>query len=183
MRMIIKIIKRGIMLFNYIRYAVKGNSIGFDVEIGKNVHLRQCKIGAHSYIGNNSVINDTEIGAYCSIAPGVQIGGMEHSIWKTSTNAHLSDDCISGNITHIGADVWIAASSVIKQGVTIGQGAVVGANSFVNKDIPPYAIVVGSPAKIIKYRFNQEIIKKLIDSEYWKLSPSKAKDILSLIDN
>lgn len=169
------------MAFDRIKYALRGNRIGCDVEIGKNIHLRQCTIGEHCYIGSNSIINHTEIGAYCSIAPGVQIGGMEHSVWKASTNTHLSDECVFGNTTNIGPDVWIAASSIIKQGVTIGQGAVVGANSFVNKDVPPYAIVVGSPAKIIKYRFDEATIEKLMASEYWKLSTSDAKSVLSFI--
>ena len=81
--------------------------------------------------------------------------------------------------THIGHDVWIAASSVVAQGVTIGNGAVVGANSFVNKNVPAYAIVAGSPARIIKYRFDENVIKELEKTEFWNLDVNDAKLIVS----
>lgn len=169
------------MVFKKIKYAIRGNRIRRMVEIGNNVHLRKNEIGSYCYIGSNCLINYAEIGPYCSIAPGVQIGGMEHSLWYLSTNTHLSNECVFGNTTTIGPDSWIAAGSIIKQGVSIGLGAVIGANSFVNKDVPPYAIVVGSPAKIIKYRFEKKTINKLIDSRYWELKPEKAKEVLSTI--
>jgi len=70
-------------------------------------------------------------------------------------------ECVIGN------DVWIGCNSTILRGVTIGNGAVIGANSLVNKDVPPYAIVVGSPAKIIKYRFDEEIIQALLKIKWW----------------
>lgn len=181
MNIFISIVKKCITTFYDVRFILRKNRISKGVEIGKNVHLRKCIIGKYCYIGSNSIINHAEIHAYCSVAPGVQIGGMEHSTWQASTNTHLSEECIFGNTTYIGPDVWIAAGSIIKQGVTIGQGAVVGANSFVNKDIPPYAIVVGSPARILKYRFNDDIIQRLIESEYWKLSPTNAKKVLESI--
>lgn len=175
---IINIIKEISKLYSRIKYSIRSNIIKKDVEIGNDVHLRKCNIGAHCYIGPNSIINHAEIGPYCSIAPGVQIGGMEHSLWYLSTNTHLSDECIFGKETVIEADVWIAAGCIIKQGVRIEQGAVIGANSFVNCDIPPYAIAVGSPAKVIKYRFDESKIKKLLKSEYWKYAPQKARKIL-----
>ena len=64
--------------------------------------------------------------------------------------------------------MWIGTEAVISRGVTIGNGAVIGANSFVNKNIPDYAIAVGSPAKIIKYRFHKQLRDKLINSEWWR---------------
>lgn len=103
---------------------------------------------------------------------------MEHAYWDLSTSCYLTDQNIEGNSTHIGNDVWIGADSIIKQGITIGNGAVVGANSFVNKDVPPYAIVVGSPAKIIKYRFSEQMIARLSASQYWNCSPQEARMIL-----
>lgn len=73
--------------------------------------------------------------------------------------------------------MWIAAEAIIAQGVKIGDGAVVGANSFVNKDVPPYAIVVGSPARIIKYRFTDKIIQELQKTEFWNKEPNEARTI------
>src|SRR5699024_9683317 len=98
---------------------------------------------------------------YCSIAPGVQIGGMEHSYWWLSTSTFLSEQCISNKKTKIGYDVWIAAGSIIKQGVKIGDGSVIGAMSFVNKDIPPNSIAFGVPAKIFKKRMDPQLFEKL----------------------
>lgn len=164
-----------------IKYVLEGNVIPLDVEIGSGTHLHNCTIGNYSYIGSKCTCNCAHIGNYTCIAPGVQIGGMEHSYWKLSTNPQLSDDCIYGKITNIGHDVWIAANAIIKQGVTIGDGAVVGACAFVNKDVPPYAIVVGAPAKILKYRFDDVMVQKIIESRYWDNPPKKAKAILEKI--
>ena len=160
-------------------YAIRRSHIGKGTIIEKNVLLQNTIVGKYCYIGPNSAYNDTRIGNYCSLAIGVQIGGMEHSYWEVSTSARLSDNCVSGKITTIGNDVWIGAGSIIKQGVTIGNGAVVGANSFVNKDVPPYAIVFGSPAKIFKYRFDEKDIQRIEKTNYWDYKPSVARNILA----
>lgn len=143
--------------------------------------MRNSKIGDYSYIGSDCVINYASIGNYSCIADGVQIGGMEHPYWDYSISPKLSDHYIFGKETKIGYDVWIAAGCIIKQGVTIGNGAVIGANSFVTKDVPPYAIVFGSPAKVFKYRFNQDVIDEIGKSEYWLNPPQIAKKILNEI--
>jgi virginiamycin A acetyltransferase len=78
----------------------------------------------------------------------------------------------------IGNDVWIGENVLVKAGVSIGHGAIIGANSFVNKDIPPYAIAVGSPTKIIKYRFDEGIIKKLLELKWWDYSEELLKAII-----
>lgn len=159
-------------------WRLRHNRISTHTRVERGTFVRDCKIAPYTYIGLNCILNSVEIGAYSSIASGVQIGGMEHAYWDLSTSCHLTDKSIAGNITHIGHDVWIGADSIIRQGITIGEGAVVGANSFVNKDVPPYAIVVGSPAKIIKYRFEEQTIIALQKSHYWNYPPPKAKNIL-----
>ena len=90
----------------------------------------------------------------------------------------LSNQCHIPEKTVIGNDVWIGAGCIIKQGVKIGDGAVIGANSFVNKDVEPFAIVVGSPAIIIKYRFSKDIQDKIVESGYWNVDPKQAQKIL-----
>jgi acetyltransferase-like isoleucine patch superfamily enzyme len=107
---------------------------------------------------------------------------MEHPYWKPSTSTYLSNDATQER-TLIGNDVWIGASAIVKSGVVIGDGAVVGANSFVNKDVPPYAIVVGTPAKILKYRFDEDFIAKLKESHYWEKKPSVARSLLLKMQN
>lgn len=174
-----KLFKILFTLLNRPIYALRNNRIDIGAIVERNVFMHNTHVGKWSYVGANGCYNDTIIGNYCSLSFGVQIGGMEHSYWDLSTSTRLSDRCISGNITSIGNDVWIGADCIVKQGVTIGDGAVIGANSFVNKDVPPYAIVFGTPAKIYKYRFEENIITQILESRYWDYNPTKAKKILT----
>lgn len=179
---LIKTIKHIItVIFKIPYYGLRHNRINVTSEIGNNTFLKNCMIGKWCFVGGNGTFNNVEIGNYTCIAPSCQIGGMEHSYWKGSISPKLSDECISNKMTYVGHDVWIAANCIIKQGVSIGDGAVIGAHSFVNQDIPPYAIAFGSPAKIYKYRFDEETINRLNQSNYWKHKPEEAKQILSQI--
>lgn len=132
---------------------------------------------------------DTTVGRYCSIARGVGVMGARHPyewitsssftydsrfiIFKQATEDFLAEyDVARQNINpeplQIGNDVWIGANVVLKRGIKIGTGSVIAGNSVVTKDVPPYAVVGGNPAKIIKMRFPDEIIAELVDSEWWK---------------
>lgn len=114
------------------------------------------------------------IGHYCSIASGVVfVVSAEHSLSYVSTYPFkvkmlMSQryKAISKGDINVGSDVWIGQNSVILSGVSIGQGAVIGAGSIVTKDIEPYAIAVGVPAKVIKYRFENEIIEYMKTLDY-----------------
>ena len=161
-------------------YKLRNNIIQTGSIIDSGTYLRDSAIGKYCYIGRNCVINSAEIGNYTCIAAGVQIGGMEHSYQELSISPMLmGEKCLLGVKTIIGHDVWIGANCIIKQGITIGDGAVVGANSFVNKDVEPYAIVFGSPAKFYKYRDCKDLEKDLGQSEYWEKKPKEAKVILN----
>tara|TARA_R110002167_G_scaffold129337_18_gene312237 strand:+ start:3742 stop:4311 length:570 start_codon:yes stop_codon:yes gene_type:complete len=161
----------------------KKNTIHQSTRISHNALISKSNIGIGNYIACNTVIINTKIGNYCSIAPGVQIGGMQHSYWWLSTSPRLSEHCIYDKVTTIGNDVWIAAGSIIKQGVTIGDGAVIGAMSFVNTDIPENAIYFGSPAKFYKKRLDDAIFEKLKASNYWNMDATAAKKELLKIEN
>lgn len=154
-------------------YKIRRNHVSFFSEIHKGVFMRGSTVGKYCYIGAYTSINNAVIGNYCSIAPQVQIGAMEHAINDLSTNTWLSDKGNDAEMTFIGHDVWIAAGCIIRQGAHIGNGAVIGANSFVNKDIPPYAVAVGSPAKVIRFRFPDNMIADLQMSEYYTLTPPR----------
>ena len=143
--------------------------------------MRSCDIGHYCYIGEYCSLNHVRMGNYCSIAPNVMIGGMEHSYWAVSTSPRLSNAGITDKTTCIGNDVWIGAQSIIKQGVRIGDGSVIGANSFVNKDVPPFAIVIGSPAKVYRYRFERKTIGEISKTQYWKYIPRRAKELIKKI--
>ena len=166
-----RFIKLLISSIHRIPYLLRHNSISWTTILSGSSFMRGCVVGKYGYIGPNCNMLNVDMGNYCSIAPGVQIGGMEHAVADFSTNTLLSDKGNDTLRTHIGHDVWIGASSIIRQGVTIGQGAVVGANSFVNKDVPPYAIVVGNPAKVLRYRFDDNTIKLLQMSDYHQYTP------------
>ncbi len=144
-------------------------------------------IGYHSYIWYNSFITRTTIWNYSSIANNVSIGMWEHALDGISTNSLFYEypyvkltkkDCIIWN------DVWIWVDVSIRRWVTIWNGAVIWANSFVNKDIPPFAIAVGSPVKIIKYRFTPEKIALIELSKWWNEKDiKKAKIIVQKLAN
>ncbi len=139
-------------------------------------------IWKYTYIWYNTNITKTIIWNYCSIANNVSIWMWEHDLNKISTNSIFyknqykeltKNDCIIWN------DVWIWVDSIIRRWVTIWNWAIIWANSFVNKNIPPYAIAVWNPAKIIKYRFNKEKIEKIKKSKWWKYNKIKAEQIIN----
>ena len=122
------------------------------------------------------------IGNYCFISPDVYfILASDHSVNHLSTFPFLvrvlemENEALSKGDIIIKDDVFIGLNSIILSGVNIGQGAIVNAGSVVTKDIPPYAIVEGSPAKIVNYRFEPEIIKKLLQIDYSKITDKKIK--------
>lgn len=134
-------------------------------------------IGDYVYIGDRTtLLNVTSIGSYSSISHNVKIGLDNHKLDALSTNPLFYDErsgIVANNWAEqlipaiIESDVLISADVTIISGVKLNVGCVVGANSFVNKDVPPYAIVAGSPAKVIGYRFEEETIEKLIETQWW----------------
>lgn len=118
-----------------------------------------------------------KIGSYCSIAPDVTfILRSDHDYHNISTYpfkvmcmGEKIEATSKGDIV-VDDDVWIGYRAIILSGVHIGQGAVVAAGAIVSKDVPPYAIVAGNPARIVKYRFNEEIIEKLLEIDYEKVN-------------
>lgn len=139
-------------------------------------------IDRYSYIGYDCDVINCEIGSFCSIANNVVIGGAQHPLsWVSTspvfykadggTGRHLGSlEIPKGKHTIIGHDVWIGQRAIIMQGLTIGNGAVIGAGAVVTRDVPPYAVAAGVPAKIIKYRFDENLIEKLQESKWWYLS-------------
>lgn len=150
----------------------KGARINKGVIIGENVSIDE-----YSYINDNSIVFNANIGKFCSISYNCMIGLPNHPIRHMSTSPFIYSDNNILNIpgsfnelnikTTIGNDVWIGAQAIIMKGVTIGNGVIIGAGSVVTKDIPPYAIAVGNPAKVIKYRFDQKQIEFLEEFRYW----------------
>lgn len=156
----------------------KGDSyLGDMSRIDNHALLEHTSVGDFSYIGTEVRLNFTSVGKFCSVGPGVCAGLGVHPTAKfvSSSNWFYSNDPLQQELpyfeeykkTSIGHDVWIGAKAVIIDGVTIGDGAVIGAGAVVTRDIPPYAVAVGVPAKVIKYRFEPEEIDFLLNYRWW----------------
>lgn len=158
----------------------------------------------YSYAGAYDMLMHTNIGKFCAISWGVTIGPSEHDFSRITNHDFLYNETygikIDGKVeaydrfkktSKVGNDVWVGANSTILRGVIIGDGAVIGANSIVTKDVPPYAIVAGNPAKIIKFRFDELEIKNLLELKWWEFPIEiiekysqlfSGKDVQKLID-
>lgn len=157
-----------------------------NISTQKNCKLHRCEIYGNVKIGRNTSLwgpnidiysneNGVEIGSFCSIARSVSMQTYNHNSKKITSyfigknyfnETWTNEQASKGKIT-IGNDVWIGSHSVILGGVHIGNGAIIAANSVVNKNVPNYAIFGGSPAKIIGYRFSEDIIEKLNQIKWW----------------
>lgn len=130
----------------------------------------------YTYSAANFISPNTKIGKYCSIAGGVIIGSDNHPLDYVTTSPRLLLPLYKNNSIsrffpiEIGHDVWIGHNAIIlPKGGCIGTGAVIGAGAVVTKDVPPYAIVAGVPAKIIRYRYPLETRMALLNSKWWEI--------------
>lgn len=171
------------------RQAVKNSNIHSSSKIEPGSQVLNSRFDKHSFCGYDCQINNTDIGSFCSIADNVIIGPSSHPYnWvggspvfysgKDSVKAKFSEfERVTSSRTVIGNDVWIGINSMIKSGVKIGHGSIIGMGSVVTKDVAPYTIVGGCPAKIIKKRFNDEIILGLLESKWWDLKDSDLRKL------
>ena len=164
-----------------------------NVAINRRSYINDSFIGRFSYSGINTTMNFTKLGRFCSLARNVDIGGFDHDYRKVTTMPEFrfnqilagggkiptmtkSDDyCIVGN------DVWVAAGAQILHKVKIGDGAVIGGGAVVTHDVPPYAIVVGVPAKIIGFRCSEELIGELLDIQWWNWPIDIIKENINIL--
>ncbi len=180
---------------------ISSEIVGHEITIGKNGLIYKSKLQGNISVGNNTSINGpgTEIfsgihpitiGSYCSIARNTAIQEVNHN-FKSITTYFIKQrvfgektgiDAVSKGAITIGNDVWIGTQCAILTGVTIGHGCVIAANSVVTYNIPPYSIVGGTPAKIIKKRFSDEIIDALLNLEWWNWETEKIKRNYNLFD-
>lgn len=182
-----------VRLFNKVSiFAIIQNSkISKESAVSSGVKFYRSSLNKYSYIGRKSFIIDTEIGKFCSIAPGCNIGGTSHPIeWVSSSSVfHKWDNILKKNFsrheyeifkrTKIENDVWIATNVIIKAGVIIENGAVIGAGSVITKNIGPYEVWAGNPARLIKKRFSDEKIIELEKLKWWDLPEKEIKKLAS----
>lgn len=176
------------------------NSRVFNSSLGDSVHIQRealmysTSVGDYTYTGKNFTSWYAQIGKFCSISWNVSIGGANHDYERVTTHSFLYSndyDFLDGRTGYnrfeepcvIGNDVWIAANASICRGVTVGTGSVIAAGAVVTKDVEPYTIVAGVPAKPIKKRFSDEVISILLESEWWNLPPQIIKENFELFNS
>lgn len=162
-------------------YLVKHCRVARSSRIESGCNLVDSAVGAYTYLGSGVFMNATIVGNYCSVAPGVKIGGMEHSWWWGSTSPRISLRNVHGQATRIGDDVWIGANAVIRQGVHIGRGAVVGAGAVVLTDVDANTIVAGVPSRPIRKRFSDELASQVHATRFWEFPPQRARALLDAL--
>lgn len=180
----------GIDTTHYNRNTQNDCKIGKYVRLYSPYHISQAEIGDYTYIAQNSHISITTIGKFCSIGPNVVCGWGIHPTDGISTSPMFYSTMKQNGMTlsaenkieerkgiTIGNDVFIGANVTILDGVTIGDGAVIGAGAVVSKDIPPYAVAVGCPVRVIRYRFDQKTRDRLLDIKWWNFSDDKLQQI------
>lgn len=168
----------------------RNSKISNKAVIHRQSKIYESFIDDYSYVVSSSIIY-AKIGKFCSIGEGCIIGMANHTLDKLSTspiftekNNALRKRWISNDIhmpykvVEIGNDVWIGARVIIKGGIKVGDGSVIGAGAVVTKDIPPFAIVGGVPAKIIKYRFDESLIQAILSNPWWHWDEKKIKKSL-----
>lgn len=156
------------------------------------------EIGDHSYgmpiVKYGTKDTPLKIGKYCSFGENIKIYlGGNHNMNRVTTypfgtfkkvwglDKNINETALSKGGVTIGNDVWVADGATIMSGITIENGAVIATNSVVTKDVPAYAVVAGNPAKIVKYRFDEQTIEKLLASNWWNLPDDKIKQLIPLL--
>jgi acetyltransferase-like isoleucine patch superfamily enzyme len=191
--------KRNIFLFK------KGERIKFteDVWVEEYASMPRksfCSMGAYSY-ACSKLPNNLKTGRFCSLAAGVRVMGPQHPIHRFTTSPLTYHDFfpkvaqeqfgetlnIAGfdympEATVLGHDVWVGEHAVLKGGITVGNGAIIAANAVVTSDVPPYAIVAGIPARVIKYRFEKSIINRLQSIQWWNYKITDLPDFAAADD-
>lgn len=166
--------------------AIKKSKIDRTAVICSGSQVINSSVGRYSNCGYDCQILECTIGNFCSIAADVVIGSDEHPMHWVSMSPVFENVKNSGSTerfaklplptakrTIIGNDVWIGYGAIIKRGINIGTGAVIGAGAVVTKNVEPYAIVAGCPAKLIRYRFEESLRLKLLESKWWTLTDNQ----------
>ena len=176
--------------FSLVRSERANCKVGLFTKVYPPFFLHDIRLGDYSYIARNSCIANCEIGRFCSIGPnfccglgihpsnGLSTSPMFYSTAKQNGISLCEEDKMKESArTTIGNDVFIGANVTVLDGIHISDGAIVGAGAVVVDDIPPYAIAVGVPARVVKYRFEKGTINRLLERKWWDGSLDDFKDV------
>jgi phosphonate metabolism protein (transferase hexapeptide repeat family) len=161
---------------------VHQSTLGIYTAVGARTSMGESTFGDYSYVVNDSSIMYSEIGKFCSIAAHTRINPGNHPLWRPALH-HFTYRSKSYGFTQeddqvffewrrehrvtLGSDVWIGHGAIILPGVTIGTGAAIGAGAVVSKNVPPFAVMAGVPAKIIRFRFDETVQQQLLALAWW----------------
>lgn len=174
---------------------VRSSSISKKAAVWNNCLIINCQIDDFSYVSSYTNMYYVKMGKFCSVGPYCCVGGASHPIDFVSTspvflNGRNALNTHFANIPYepykeivIGNDVWIGAKCCIKSGITIGDGAVIGMGSVVTKDVGPYEIWGGNPAKLIRKRFDEDVVNGLLDCKFYQLTDKELLNIGDKIRN
>jgi phosphonate metabolism protein (transferase hexapeptide repeat family) len=172
---------------------VVNSEFGIYVEIGEGNYFENSTVGDFSYTGPHCYVQNTEIGKFSNIAASVRIGPTAHPMNRITQHHFtyrrkkygfsMEDDhdffeWRKEQRCKVGHDTWIGHGAILLPNVTIGNGSVIGAGSIVTKDIPPFSIAVGNPARVIRKRFDDEVIQKIQELKWWDWSYEQIKSRL-----
>ncbi len=169
------------------------STLGSYVSINYRCYVGDATIGSYTYVGDDCQISHADVGRYCSIAPQLLVGLGQHPTgWISTSPVFFSPAKQCGttfsDVSHfqerarvrIGNDVWIGARVYIRDGVNIGDGAIIGAGAVVTKDVPPYAIAAGVPARVRRARFAADEVDRLLASRWWDWPPERVARLAPL---
>lgn len=187
------ILKNNVLIRNHCR--LENCVLGSYVQLQRNAMMYFVEIGERTYTGKNFTAWHCKIGKFCSISWNVSIGGANHDFHRITSHAFLYANGFGINLPknwdsydrfsepcEIGNDVWIACHAIINRGVKIGDGAVIAAGAVVTKDVAPYSIVAGVPAKVIGRRCTENQAKRLQETAWWDFPQRKIEDNISLFN-
>lgn len=166
---------------------VFSTELGFGSGISRDSFFQQCKVGKYVCMGPDvkMIIGEHPTKKFVSIHPAFYSKRAQMGFTYVDTNKFEEYRYADQNehLLIIGNDVWVGSYVRIMEGITIGDGAVIAAGAVVTKDVPPYAVVGGVPARVIKYRFNEEIINKLLEIKWWDKDQEWLKENVELFEN
>jgi len=169
--------------------AVKSSSVDPTSKLESGTNFNASTMGRHSFCGYDCDIDAADIGGFVSIASNVVIGGGRHPMeWVAMSPVFYEGrDSVKAKFsTHkrdpvkrviVGNDVWIGRSAILLPGVEVGNGAVIGAGSVVTKSVPAYGVVAGNPARLIRYRFDENTIQRLLKTSWWEFPDNRLHEL------